>query len=640
MGIGPAQAQTPVSPPELTAQTFAKLPFVSKVTLSPKGDRIAGLFAVGGQQVISMRSLFDANEKQVVIGVPDGTEVDWVRWVNDDNIVVGLRVLLTIEGGDRWYVSRALGINRLTGKLTKLLWDKNGQDGADLIWTAQDGSPEILLAAQSSIYSNEEGFWPIVYRVNVEKGRAIPEVKGRAGVMNWSADGSGKVRLGLAYNDLKRTFQLIYRSESEWSFKTVDRASTRADQRLDVPVLLVPGTDHGLVERTERDGTQTIHEIDLLTDADIRTVYTAPAGSRIDDEWISSDRSSLLGIELSGVDGRVHWVAPDLALLQADFDKSVGSRRLRIADFNRDRSRMLVIIDRPENPGLLYFYDTAVGKLSYIAPINDMIGPRSLSPVKAIKYKARDGLEIEAILTLPKGRAAKNLPVVVFPHGGPWGQDTLHYDYQAQYISSLGYAVIQPNFRGSTGYGETFLDAGQGQFGLAMQDDVSDALHWLVTQGIADPKRACIAGASYGGYAAMWGVAREPDLFRCAISVSGVASLSREVSSFGDSIMGGKFRDDWKKMTPDFAAVSPLLAVDRIKTPLLLIHGKKDVTVDVGQSVSMFNRMKGAGKAVEFVQVPEADHYFTREADRLVMLNAIGAFLTKHNPADPPAPAH
>ena len=167
-----------------------------------------------------------------------------------------------------------------------------------------------------------------------------------------------------------------------------------------------------------------------------------------------------------------------------------------------------------------------------------------------------------------------------------------------------------------------------------MQDDITDGVKWAVAQGIADAKRVCIAGASYGGYAAMWGVIKDPDLYRCSISIAGVSQLRREVNDFGDSLKGNLFQRQWKAMTPDFNAVSPARFADKIKVPMLLIHGKKDVTVDHVQSEKMNAAMKRAGKSVEFVSIPMADHYFTREADRITLLSAMETFLAKHNPAD------
>lgn len=255
-----------------------------------------------------------------------------------------------------------------------------------------------------------------------------------------------------------------------------------------------------------------------------------------------------------------------------------------------------------------------------------------LAPVKAIEYKARDGLEIQAILTLPAGRPAKSLPLIMLPHGGPWAFDTLRYDYWAQFLANRGYAVMQPNFRGSTGYGVDFERKGEGQMGAAMQDDITDGMRWAVAQGIADPKRVCIMGASYGGYAAMWGVVKDPDLYRCSISIAGVASVRKTVNDF-DSNSNNL---GWGRMAPNFEAISPINFVEKIKVPMLLIHGKKDVTVSVDNSRKMFSRMQKAGKNVQYVELPEADHHFQRQADRMTLLSTIETFLNTYNPADTP----
>ncbi|MEL6874497.1 MAG: prolyl oligopeptidase family serine peptidase [Pseudomonadota bacterium] len=167
-----------------------------------------------------------------------------------------------------------------------------------------------------------------------------------------------------------------------------------------------------------------------------------------------------------------------------------------------------------------------------------------------------------------------------------------------------------------------------------MQDDITDGVKWAVDQGIANPNRVCIMGASYGGYAAMWGIAKDPDQYRCAVAISGVSALRREVNDFGGAIRENLYRKQWKRMTPDFKAVSPLYAIDRIRTPLLLIHGKKDVTVDHVQSSKMYSAMKKAGKTVDFLSLEKADHYFTREADRIALLQSIENFLLTHNPPD------
>jgi dipeptidyl aminopeptidase/acylaminoacyl peptidase len=441
--------------------------------------------------------------------------------------------------------------------------------------------------------------------------------------------------MGYGYNDDTRKSRLLYRDNAQQTFRVVDRANDLKREELRDPLAFgsVPGS--ALVIHKDTLGFSGLYEVDMATGKDLSLVWAAPAGQYIEAVSVGDDGKSVLGIWLRGDRKEVVWRDPVLNEIYTAFASSVPDKRVSIESTSRDRQRMLVTIDRPDSPGALYFFDLANPKLQRIAYMSDRLKDAPLNPVKAITYKSRDGLEIEAILTTPKNSATKKPPVVVMPHGGPWAHDTLDYDYWAQFVASLGYVVIQPNFRGSTGYGKDFERKGEGQLGLAMQDDLNDALKWVGDQGLGDPKRACIVGASYGGYATLWGLARDPALWRCGISIAGVANLRREVNDMGNgNITAGAAEDAWKRMTPDFAAVSPINRVGAITAPLLLVHGKLDVTVPHTQSEAMAAKMKAAGKPVDFVSLPKADHYFTREADRLVLLQSIETFLKKYNPAD------
>ena len=624
----PVAATTPAAPPSVEA--FASLPFVERAELSPDGNHIAGIFGVGGEQKIAIMPVVNGATKSTIFGVPDETQPGRIQWVSNDNIIVSLTGLLPIEG-DRWYVTRLLAVNRLSGKYTKLLWDLGGQNTGDVLWVPNDGSNEILVAAQATIYSNFPEFWPTVYRVNVTNGKKRKVVVGRSGVFDWGADHLGQVRVGVRYDDNRVTSRLIYRRSNDEALRQIDKADHKRDEVLTVPFLYLPGGDNALVMRDNDAGRTSIFEVDLATQQTIKTIFEPEQGEV--DGALTSDDGKLLGATTTDNTTPIFWFDQDLANLQANFNKSVPNSRVQIESMSADRSKMLVRVDSAETPGRIYFYDTKIGVLQNIASVNEKLGSKKLSPVKLVRYKARDGLEIEAVLTTPKGKDAKNLPFIVMPHGGPWGHDGLYYDYWAQFLASRGYVVMQPNFRGSTGYGTEFLNKGKGQMGFAMQDDITDGVKWAVNQGIADAKRVCIVGASYGGYAAMWGIAKDPDLYRCAISISGVAALRREVNDFGNDLKGNLYKMQWQEMTPDFNAVSPINAIAKIKTPLMLIHGKRDVTVDHVQSQKMFNAMTKADKAVEFVSLPLADHYFTREADRIKLLSSMEAFLAKHNPA-------
>lgn len=635
--FAPASAEEakPASPPPvftpLPTSAFARLPFVADVDLSPDGTHMAGLFAVGGVQRIVMSPVIGDSDKSVVIGTPDQTEVAWIRWVGNDNIVVGLYALQPVEG-DNWYISRLIGINRTTGEITKLLWDRGGQNASDVLWIPTDGRTEILVAAQNSIYEGPE-FWPAVFRVDVVTGRKRLEEAARTNILNWGADQFGRVRFGIGYRDATTKATLLYRPGGSGTFRVIDSARLRDEERLTVPFLFTPDSDRGYVIKEIEGGRSAVVEVDIPTGRAVRTVYAADDAD-VESAAIAMSGSKLLGVWTSDRSQPLRWIDPVMAEHQKTLDAASPASNVRILTYSDDFTKMLVRISTPDSPGLLFFFDSTTGDLVRLAAMNDAIGGKRLSRARLVQYKARDGLEIEGVLTMPRGRGAKNLPLIAMPHGGPWAHDELTYDYWAQFLAERGYAVLQPNFRGSTGYGAEFEKAGQGQMGFAMQDDVTDGVRWAVEQGIADPKRVCIVGASYGGYAAMWGIAKDPDLYRCAISINGVSNLRREVNDFGGNVRTQLYRSQWQKMTPDFAAVSPINAVDRIKAPLLLIHGKKDVTVDHGQSTRMYSAMTKAGKSVEFVSVPLADHYFSREADRMTLLTWMEAFLVRHNPPD------
>jgi dipeptidyl aminopeptidase/acylaminoacyl peptidase len=258
-----------------------------------------------------------------------------------------------------------------------------------------------------------------------------------------------------------------------------------------------------------------------------------------------------------------------------------------------------------------------------------------------VDYRASDGLALRGVLTLPPGRQPKALPLVVLPHGGPAARDYPGFDWWAQAFASRGYAVFQPNFRGSSGYGIQFRNAGMGEWGRKMQTDISDGVADLAKRGIVDPKRACIVGASYGGYAALAGVTVQQGLYRCAVSVAGVADLSdmlvyERKSSDGPlsssvrywrAFMGASSSSD-SRLTP----ITPASLAKQADAPVLLIHGNKDTIVPIDQSETMESALKRAGKPVELVTMDNEDHWLSREETRIVMLKSAVAFVEKYNP--------
>ncbi|HYW17339.1 MAG TPA: alpha/beta fold hydrolase [Allosphingosinicella sp.] len=271
------------------------------------------------------------------------------------------------------------------------------------------------------------------------------------------------------------------------------------------------------------------------------------------------------------------------------------------------------------------------------------LSDRQLSPVKPVRYRARDGLQIRAYLTLPRGAEPKALPLILLPHGGPFVRDSYQFDPLVQFLASRGYAVLQPNFRGSTGFGRDFVERGYGQWGGKMQDDLDDGVAWLASQGMVDPRRVCIAGLSYGGYAALWGAIRNPEIYRCAISMAGVSDVRAMLKYDGRALVATRYSKLWRRKVEgeerrDLAAVSPLQQAARLNVPVLIAHGERDSNVPVDQSRQMIEALKKRGARVQSAFYPNSGHGFTLSADSVDFMKRVEAFLEMHNPAGLKAP--
>jgi len=619
---------TPAAP--LPVEAFAQLPFVESPELSPDGTKIAAKVAIAGSQRLVIMARVNGETKSYQVGTGDN-DLNWWQWVNDDWLVAGIGAELPVEG-DPWYIRRAIGIKADGTVNHPIGWKIAAQNADDVLWVARDGSPRIKLALQRSIYSNGEGFWPEVYEADISTGKISKHLPSREYVSDWYADATGIVRMGLGYVDRTRTAQLYYRDTAKESFKLVAKANQRADEALRAPALFLAEPGKAL-SFDNAEGFRTLRGLDIAGLSFGETLFSVPGydmGSIISD----AAGTGLSGVTYTDTRRRVKWMDPTMLALQDQLDKAVGAaRQARIVSWDRARTRYIVEVGAPDRPSAYYTYDPKDGVMQILARTYEKLPNRSLSPVRSLRYKARDGLEVEAVLTVPKGREAKKLPLILMPHGGPFARDLEEWDWIVQFLADRGYAVVQPNYRGSSGYGTAFAEKGEGQWGLAMQDDLNDAVDHLVKEGIADPGRVCIVGASYGGYAAMRGAHRDRGRYRCAVSYAGVSDLGA-MMRYDSRFLNSGGRKDWmKEQAPDYKSVSPVNYAAEVSTPILLMHGKKDRRVPVKQSREMAEKLKQAGKPYSYIEQPLGDHFFSREEDRLQFLKEIEAFLGKHNPA-------
>ncbi|MGE4410998.1 MAG: alpha/beta hydrolase family protein [Sphingobium sp.] len=620
----PSKAEAP--PPVIPLEIFAKLPFIEMPTLSPGGQRIAAQLANNGKQMLAIKT---ADEKPVLIATGKA-ELRDLTWLNDDWL------LATIGQSTSWhglpvYATRTIAVSA-DGKTVRTIPNvPQGQHGSDILWVARDGSPRVILAFQKSIVMDQY-FWPTVAEIDVATNKMKTLIAPRFNIMEYFADSEGVIRAARHYDDQRRRSRLLVRATNDDKFVETSRADRRRDERLTIPKIFTADPAKAIVT-SQKNGFNAVYEYDLTRMELGEKLFSAP-GYDIIDLITSSDGKQLTGVRYIDTQRRVRWFDPDLAKIQANIDKAVGpDRTADIVSMNRNHDILLVRVGSSTEPGRYYFYNIASGLMTLYAKVNADIPANIGASTKTIHYKSRDGVDIQAVLTLPRGRDAGNLPLILLPHGGPSTRDYEQWDWMTQFLANRGYAVLQPNYRGSSGFGKAFSDLGDGQWGLKMQDDLIDAVGWAVKQGLADTKRVCIMGISYGGYAAMRGAQRDGTTYRCAISYAGVSDLGG-MARYGDRFLySNSYKDNLKEEAPDFTSVSPINFATDFTVPILLMHGAKDLRVPVHQSRQMAQKLESAGKTVRYVEQKEADHHFTREADRIEFLKEVETFLNRYNPA-------
>jgi dipeptidyl aminopeptidase/acylaminoacyl peptidase len=628
----PASGPAAAPPERIAVEAFAALPTFSNPRISPDGKRIVAI-AISGEEKTIVSYEIDADDNRMSrINLGEKLDVVDLRWAGNR------RILLTVFGpvmtmGVQIPVTRLYVQDLDTRKLSPVGGQRvGGLFGGQIIFVAGDGS-YVLLAAQPTIWES-----PAALRVDLDTMKSRQVVASHPGVWTWYADATGTVRAGLGSD--ARSWWLYYREQEGKGFRRIAKIKRAEDETLlNLETLLpVAGSDKGYAIANKATGRYGVYNYDFRTDTigeplfehkevDIDGVGYSERTGAVDSVFYADDRD------------RIHWLDAEMAAVQKRLDKALPATVNKVVSRDAADNRMVVWSTGGSEPGVYYLYDRAKRALSEIARPHDKLDGKALAPVESVRYAARDGLSIPAYLTRPPGAGDKGLPLVVMPHGGPFMRDKWAYDAWVQFLANRGYVVLQPNFRGSTGYGKAFVEAANGQFGRKMQDDLDDGVKWLAGRGLVDPKRVCIMGASYGGYAAMWAAARNPDIYRCAISFAGISEIRPMLRFDGSGWIARRYYRDWRDRIRgdegfDLDSVSPLSRAAAIRVPLLIAHGEKDGTVPPAQSKKLHDAMRRAKIDHEFVLYPEAGHGFGKDADSVDFLKRAEAFLAKHNPPD------
>jgi dipeptidyl aminopeptidase/acylaminoacyl peptidase len=615
---GLALAADPVALSEVpSAADFAAPPTLADPILSPDGAHLAVRALDSGKPrlLILDAARPDFTARPVVL--PAGQSVESFRWAGRGRLILNLA---DSRG------SRLFALDIATSGLTPLSQRARGES-AEILHI--DPAGRFLLLSNAGAKGS-----PAVDRIDLATGEAVRVVAPQEHISAWYADTAGVVRAGVGYDGDKRW--LLYRASGDQAFARTRRRDSD-DGHLEIDQIVpVQGSDRGYAVAGSGDGRYALYRYDFTGDRIGELVYQHPT---VDIDGFQTDQSgNLLGVILTDDQEEIVWLDPAIKSLQGRIDAALPGTVNRIASMSDDRARLLIWSSAPNDPGAWYLYDSVSGQATLLARPRGALTGKRLSPVTPVRYAARDGLEIRGYLTLPVGREAKGLPLIVMPHGGPFARDDMRYDSWVQYLASRGYAVLQPNFRGSTGFGRAFVERGDGEWGRGMQDDIDDGVRWLVGQGIADGGRVCIMGASFGGYAAMWASVRNPDMYRCAISFAGISDIAGQLRYDKPGFESGRSFKGWQARIRgargfELESISPLAQVSRFRVPILIAHGEADDNVPVIQSIQLHLALDKLGRPNEFVTYPGEGHGLDNPANEADFLTRVGAFLDKYNPS-------
>ncbi|MEM1196523.1 MAG: alpha/beta fold hydrolase [Pseudomonadota bacterium] len=626
---GKSVPPTDTIPPLIPTEHFAERSAFRDFQLSPDGSRLAITRSLEGQAQVL---ILDTNTLEALhsLKLEEKTRLDWMRWAGNGRLLLSLSWFGFAYG---WPVR----FNRLyvrdleTSEFFDLKVNKKIIWGGDLVHLADDGS-YALISVQSSLRSN-----PSVYRYELRPDGEIERiVKPKRGVWDWYTDDAGDVRLGMGWEN--KRLRVYYRANADEKFELIGKLKQDDEKsRYWNVVQIVSGSSQGYVLDEGDDGRVGVRLFDYSKGEVIDTFYENPDWD-VESLWLKEDGTPLAALY---TDDRVQleWFDKESAQLHAQLKRAIKLAEVSIVSRSRDDRTMLIWGRSEADPGAFYIYSRDRKELKVLANYRPSLDFSLLVKPKPVRYTARDGLEISAYLTLPRGREPRGLPLIILPHGGPYGvRDLLEYNDEVQLLANRGYAVLQPNFRGSGGYGDEFYEAGTGEIGRRMQDDLDDAMDWAVAKGIADAKRVCLIGGSYGGYAALWGVLRNPERYACAASWAGVADFNRMLR-YDRRYLSRKASRRWRakvegKEDFDLDSVSPAFFAPGLNRPVLLAHGTRDSVVPFSQ-FELFRKASEDAPVKPVTLVIEGEgHGFSSKESGQKWYDALDAFLAEHNPAD------
>ena len=630
--VAPAIAQT--QPP---IEAYGELPTIRLAAISDSGSKVAMLIDVEGEARVAVYDLNGGEPKAVGVG---DTQVRGIDFAGENMVILKASEATRTRGFiGRYEYTGAFSLNLETLEVRQLL--KGRTQG---LWSGQSGIGYIVGHSATSDHVFMPAWWANneyadleyhVFRVDLKTGIGRILLRGRRTTWDWIVSGDGEMIAREDFSDEKNIYQIHANVDGDrqliYEVKNVQRP----------PVSLVgvmPDLETLVVSDDRVAGYQQLRQLGF--DGQLSEPFLERKNADIDRVYMDESRV-IRGVRYSGAYPSYEFFDPDVNADIAAMVDGAPSSAVWLIDWSSDWNSLLFKIEGDSTSGMYIYYNRVTQQTTHLGDIRPDIPRDAIGSVLAFNYAARDGLEIPTILTFPPGvdlATVEALPLIALPHGGPESYDSAGFDWMAQYFANRGYLVLQPNFRGSSGYGAAFVNAGNGEWGGKMQDDITDGVNMLVAEGLADPDRVCIVGASYGGYAALAGGAFTPDLYKCVVAIAPVSDLTMMwADEKNDTGRESWVVDYWEERMVDgdarvrkFNAISPARHASAFKAPVLLIHGEDDTVVPMRQSVKMRNALNRADHPVTLIRLDGEDHWLSDSATRLAALRAMGDFVDEH----------
>ncbi|VUD61873.1 Dipeptidyl aminopeptidase BIII [Thalassocella blandensis] len=627
-------------PGKPSIETFGVLPAISRMRISPSGNLIAFVKTDGDDDSLLVYSL---KEKKLIDGAKLGDlSVYDLYFISEKRIIINAgRVRRVMGFKGEFQLGTAYLMDVKSGEINQLLVPGKGvfigQSGlGDIVGLSPDRKHAYMPAFTGDDFYRDTNPEYSLLRVSLTKRRLPkPILKGANHSYKYYMNSKGKPLAELRYSERTNRHEVF----SYLSGEKKEIYSVEESLRTFSAVGITPGEDALIISTTSHELDREVLRTMSLEDGAISSPIFAREDADV--ERIYTDiNQRMIGVRYSGLYPSYEFFDENLNQKMDKIIAFASGDSVWLADWTEDKKSLIVKLEGTSSAGDYYLFNDT-NTQTFLASTRSAIPANTINPIGTVTFSARDGLQIPTILTIPNEKVSdmKNLPAVLYPHGGPESHDTVGYDWLPQALASQGYLVIQPQFRGSSGFGVKHTLAGRGEWGKKMQDDLTDSVEFLVKKGIIDPERVCIVGWSYGGYAALAGATFTPDLYKCSVSINGVSDLYRmlkdeksqhgrdsEVLSYWYTQWSGE--DDYDKDL--LRSISPAEHVDKVKAPILLIHGDKDKVVSVKQSRLMYKRLQKAEKKVEFVELEGDNHHLSQQDTRLAALSALIDFVNQY----------